>query len=122
MDGTILGVNVMDFLQGRMVGLLGVVAILAIAIIFSKKRGSINYRIVLSAFALQVAVALFVLKTPVGQGVIAGLSNGVTSVLGFANAGIGMVFGQLAGDNFGTVFAIHVLPIIIFFSERTWFS
>ena len=27
-----------------------------------------------------------------------------------------MIFGGLAGDSFGTVFAIHVLPVIIFFS------
>ena len=117
MDASEIGANILELLQGRFIGLVGVVAILAIAITFSKKRGAINYRIVLSAFALQVGVALFVLKTPIGQNVIGGMSQGVTSILGFANAGIGMVFGQLAGDNFGTVFAIHVLPIIIFFSS-----
>ena len=117
MDASEIGAKILELLQGRFIGLVGVVAILAIAITFSKKRGAINYRIVLSAFALQVGVALFVLRTPIGQSVIGGMSQGVTSILGFANAGIGMVFGQLAGDNFGTVFAIHVLPIIIFFSS-----
>lgn len=117
MDGNILGVNIFELFQGRMIGLLGVVAIITIAVIFSKNRRAINLRIVLSAFALQVAVALFVLNTSIGKDVIGGMSLGVSSILGFANAGIGMVFGQLAGDNFGTVFAIHVLPIIIFFSS-----
>ncbi|NOX83209.1 MAG: NupC/NupG family nucleoside CNT transporter [Alphaproteobacteria bacterium] len=103
-------------LEGRFIGLLGVVAIIMIAVIFSRNRRAINLRIVLSAFGLQVAVAFFVLYTTVGKNVIGGLSQGVSNILGYANAGIEMVFGQLAGDSFGTVFAIHVLPIIIFFS------
>ncbi len=116
MDGNILGVNIFELLQGRVIGLLGVIAIIAIAVIFSKNRRAINFRIVLSAFALQAAVGFFVLYTSVGKDVIGAMAQGVTNILGYANAGIGMVFGQLAGDNFGVVFAIHVLPIIIFFS------
>lgn len=116
MDANNLGANILELLQGRFIGLLGVLAIFAIALIFSRNRRAINFRIVLSAFALQVAIAFFVLYTSVGKSVIGGIAQGVNSILGFANAGIGMVFGQLAGDSFGTVFAIHVLPIIIFFS------
>lgn len=116
MDANNLVANIVEMAGGRFVGLLGVVAILVIAVIFSRNRKTINLRIVLSAFALQVAIGVFVLYTSVGKTVIAAMSQGVTNILGFANAGIAMVFGQLAGDNFGTVFAIHVLPIIIFFS------
>lgn len=105
-----------ELIHGRVIGLIGVAAILLIAILFSKNRRAINLRIVVSAFALQFAVAIFVLYTSIGKDVIATMSGGVTAVLGFANAGIAMVFGQLSGNQFGTVFAIHVLPIIIFFS------
>lgn len=108
--------TVLGLFEGRAIGVAGVLAILMIAIIFSKNRFKINLRIVASAFALQVAIAFLVLRTPFGVDFIKGLSTGVTIVLGYANAGIGMIFGQLAGDQFGTVFAIHVLPIIIFFS------
>jgi concentrative nucleoside transporter, CNT family len=111
-----MGAKIIEMLEGRFVGLLGVVAIIMIAVIFSRNRRAINLRIVLSAFGLQVAVAFFVLYTTVGKNVIGGLSQGVSNILGYANAGIEMVFGGLAGDSFGTVFAIHVLPIIIFFS------
>jgi len=111
-----MGAKIIEMLEGRFIGLLGVVAIIMIAVIFSRNRRAINLRIVLSAFGLQVAVAFFVLYTTVGKNVIGGLSQGVSNILGYANAGIEMVFGQLAGDSFGTVFAIHVLPIIIFFS------
>ncbi|MFQ5563991.1 MAG: NupC/NupG family nucleoside CNT transporter [Parvularculaceae bacterium] len=111
-----MGESIFETIGDRAIGLLGVVAILAIAILFSRNRRSINLRIVGSAFALQFGVALFVLYTSVGKNVISTMANGVTAILGFANAGIAMVFGQLSGDQFGTVFAIHVLPIIIFFS------
>lgn len=105
-----------EMISGRVIGLIGVAVILLIAVLFSRNRRAINFRVVLSAFALQFVVALFVLYSSVGKGVINTMSGGVTAILGFANAGIGMVFGQLSGDQFGTVFAIHVLPIIIFFS------
>lgn len=106
----------LGFFQDRAIGFAGIGVIFAIALLFSKNRLGVNLRIVACAFALQVAIALFVLRTPFGVEFIKTLSLGVTIVLGYANAGIGMIFGQLAGDQFGTVFAIHVLPIIIFFS------
>ena len=108
--------TVLGFFQGRMIGVAGVFAILAIAVLFSKNRLAINFRVVLSAFALQTAIALFVLRTPFGVDFIKTLSAGVTTILSYANEGIGMIFGGLAGDDYGTVFAIHVLPVIIFFS------
>lgn len=51
---------------------------------------------------------------PWGQSALASLSGGVSSLLGFADAGINFLFGDLA--NSGFIFAIRVLPIIIFFS------
>lgn len=108
--------TVLGFFQGRAIGVAGIFVILAIAFLFSKNRFQINLRIVASAFALQAAIAFLVLRTPFGVDFIKNLSGGVTLILGYANAGIQMIFGGLAGDQFGTVFAIHVLPIIIFFS------
>lgn len=112
-----MGESVLQLIRDRAIGLAGIAAILLIAVLFSKNRRAINLRIVASAFALQFAIALFVLHTSIGKSVLGGMSEGVTAILRFANAGIGMVFGQLAGNQFGTVFAIHVLPIIIFFAS-----
>ncbi|MEL7029065.1 MAG: nucleoside transporter C-terminal domain-containing protein, partial [Pseudomonadota bacterium] len=53
---------------------------------------------------------------PAGKAVIGVLSGGVQTLLGYSRAGIDMVFGPLASDEIGTSFAVHVLPIIIFFS------
>ena len=101
----------------RFIGLVGGLAILLIALVFSTRRRAINLRIVASALLLQIAIGFFVLKTPIGKNVILRISEAVNTVIGYSNAGISMVFGKLANDaNLGVIFAVHVLPILIFFS------
>lgn len=49
-----------------------------------------------------------------GQAALASLSSGVAGLLSFADEGIKFLFGDLASTGF--IFAVRVLPIIIFFS------
>lgn len=100
----------------NLIGLVGIATIIGIAVLLSTNRRAINLRIVGSAFALQAAIAAFVLYSTVGQNMIAGMSFGVQKIIDYSRAGIDMVFGPLASDNVGFSFAINVLPIIIFFS------
>ena len=103
--------------MGDYIGILGIIVILAIAFAFSSNRKAINLRIVGAAFALQAVIAAIVLFWDRGRAFIDTLSTGVLAVIGFANAGIDMVFGPLAdSDIVGFSFAINVLPIIIFFA------
>ena len=103
--------------MGNYIGILGIIAILATAVAFSSNRKAINLRIVGAAFALQVTIAAIVLFWDRGRAFIDTLSKGVLAIIGFANAGIDMVFGPLAdSDIVGFSFAINVLPIIIFFA------
>ncbi|MBT8082842.1 MAG: NupC/NupG family nucleoside CNT transporter [Gammaproteobacteria bacterium] len=103
--------------MSNLIGIAGIVVILAIAFAFSSNRKAINLRIVGAAFALQVVIATLVLYWDKGRIGIEWLSNGVMAVIGFSRAGIDMVFGPLANaDIVGFSFAINVLPIIIFFS------
>lgn len=100
-------------------GLIGIVVLLAIAYAFSSNRKAINLRIVAAAFGLQVVVAVLVLYTGGGQTVLETLSGWVMNVIGYSRDGIDLIFGYLASEELlGTnvVFAINVLPIIIFFS------
>jgi CNT family concentrative nucleoside transporter len=103
-------------------GLLGIGLLLAIAMFLSKKRKSINFRTVGWAFILQVSLGAFVLYIPVGKDVLASISGGVQEVINSANVGIAFLFGGLGTDamfanGVGFVFAIRVLPVIIFFSS-----
>ncbi|MCO7241504.1 MAG: NupC/NupG family nucleoside CNT transporter [Halomonas sp.] len=98
--------------------LVGMVTLVAIALIFSYDRKSIRLRTVLGAFAIQAGIGAFVLYVPFGQAVLQAISAGVSQVLVYANDGIGFLFGGLADvENVGFVFAIKVLPVIIFFSS-----
>ena len=101
-----------------LLSLIGVVALLGIAVLLSTDRKAINLRVVGAAFALQVLVATFVLYFESGRIVIDTLSSGVLAIINFSQAGIDMVFGPLAdADIVGFSFAVNVLPIIIFFSS-----
>jgi concentrative nucleoside transporter, CNT family len=102
----------------RLIGLLGIVALLAIAVLFSSNRRWIRPRVVVPAFLLQAGFALLVLGTPWGRNVIQAMSSGVSNLLGYAKAGTDFIFGPLASpDMGGHSFAIAALPVIIFFAS-----
>ncbi|KAF7781424.1 concentrative nucleoside transporter, CNT family [Pseudoalteromonas rubra] len=91
--------------------------LLAIAYAASTKRSAINYRTVGIAFIMQILIGGFVLFVEAGKNALAAMSKAVSSVIGYANDGISFLFGPLAGaDNIGFIFAIQVLPVIVFFS------
>ena len=94
----------------------GLLLMLSAAYGLSNNRRAIDYRIVAWGLGLQLAFALFILKTRPGLAVFDFISRGVTTMLGFANAGAAFVFGPLASDtdSFGVVIAFQVLPIIVF--------
>ena len=103
--------------MNNLFGILGVITILLIAVAFSDDRKSINLRTVLSAFLLQAGFAFLVLYVPFGKSALSALSQVVQFVIDFSGAGISFMFGGLASAEGEFVFAIRVLPIIIFFSS-----
>jgi concentrative nucleoside transporter, CNT family len=103
-------------MTGRLISILGIVVIIGLALLVSTNRKAINRRIVLSAFALQVVIAALVLYVPAGRSAILAISHGVEAVINYSQAGITMVFGPLADTSQGISFAVHVLPVVIFFA------
>ncbi|MDP1661302.1 MAG: nucleoside transporter C-terminal domain-containing protein, partial [Phycisphaerales bacterium] len=101
-------------------GLLGVVVLLAIAVALSTNRRAINWRIVAAGTGLQLFIAVLLHKVPGVMSAFDLLARAVTRVISFAGEGVRFLFGNLADTSadkpWGFVFAIHVLPIIIFFS------
>ncbi len=97
--------------------LLGILLILAIAVLLSSDRKAIRLRVVGAAFALQIGLAALVLYFPPGNRMLQGVAAGVSSLLGYAHAGTAFLFGPLANPEIGgTSFAISALPVIIFFA------
>lgn len=100
----------------NIMSVVGILALIGIAYIFSTNRKAIKWRTVLAAFAVQFTFAFLVLFTSAGRSALEWISGGVQNVLNTANDGIAFVFGTaVGGDNF--VFAFQVLPIIIFMSS-----
>ncbi|MFP2769722.1 NupC/NupG family nucleoside CNT transporter [Oceanisphaera sp. KMM 10153] len=102
--------------------LVGMVTLVLIAILFSNNRAAIRLRTVGGAFALQAGLGALVLYVPIGKEMLQSLSAGVSQVISYANDGMGFLFGGLVGEaaftsGLGFIFALRVLPVIIFFSS-----
>ena len=114
----------------RLFSLLGLLVFMGIAWALSTNRRAIRLRTILWGLGLQFALALFVLKVPVGQEIFTWVGSRVTRLLNLSYVGSEFVFGALgvqggaqlpvrAGEANGTaalgfVFAFQILPTIIF--------
>ncbi|MES2691225.1 MAG: nucleoside transporter C-terminal domain-containing protein [Bacteroidota bacterium] len=107
----------------RFTGLIGVVVILGLAFLVSKNRKAIDYRLVISGLAIQLVMALFILKTSIGQQLFAKLGHSIEKLLQMADKGGEFVFGGLVrpdllkpllGDAYSYVFIFKIMPAIIF--------
>ena len=103
------------------IGFVGIVVIFALAFALSNNRKAINYRTVGVGLLIQVLLAIFILKTPMGKSVFATLGKVVQKLLQFSDKGAEFIFGPLArdaqmqevfGQNF--IFFFRVMPTIIF--------
>lgn len=107
-----------------LIGLVGMLALILVAVLLSSNRKAINLRTVIGAWALQVGIGALVLYVPAGRAVLLAMSEGVANVIGYGNVGISFLFGGLVSDKMfevfgggGFVFALRVLPVIVFFSS-----
>ncbi len=99
----------------RLTGLLGIVAILGIAVLFSTNRRAIRLKTVAWGVGLQFFFAILVLRTSAGQTTFRWVGDKITRLLAFAHFGSSFVFGQLGTPgNTLAIFAFQVLPTIIF--------
>jgi concentrative nucleoside transporter, CNT family len=124
----------------RAISLLGIVVMLLICWAVSYDRKDIPWRVIGYGIGLQFVFALFILKTPMGEGLFAFINDLIVSLLGFTVQGASFLFGDLVwgivpvgsgapGTNApftpsagqvartGAFFAFNVLPTIIFFSS-----
>jgi concentrative nucleoside transporter, CNT family len=102
--------------MGRFTGILGLLTMLALAYAFSTNRRAIRLKTVAWGLGLQVAFAIFVLKSEVGRTLFQKAGDAVNRLLSYAFAGSQFVFGDLGkqGSHFGFYFAFQVLPTVIF--------
>jgi CNT family concentrative nucleoside transporter len=106
---------------------LGILAVLLAAWLFSTDRRHIRWRTIAWGLGLQITFAFLVLRFSIGQIVMNWAGGVVTNMLSATFAGTQVLFGQLGlpnsgafgdmlGGNKGAIFAFQVLPTIIFIS------
>ncbi len=107
----------------RFTGLIGIALILGLAFALSNNRRAINYRLVGTGLALQLSLAVFILKTTVGQRIFQFLGAAITKILDFSKEGAAFVFGPMVNGPvlskaFGAantfIFFFSIIPTIIF--------
>ena len=101
-------------------GIGGMAGLLLIAFALSSNRRAIRPRTVVGAFALQLVLGVIVLYWGPGRWALQQVSAGFQAVIDTSSEGISFLFGGLLpAEGEGTIFALQVLPVIIFFASLT---
>jgi CNT family concentrative nucleoside transporter len=102
--------------MGRFAGVLGLLTMLGLAYLFSTDRKAIRLKTVAWGLGLQLAFAIFVLRSDTGRALFEWAGKKVNLLLSYAFYGSQFVFGELglkdSPQHF--IFAFQVLPTIIF--------
>jgi len=111
----------------RFTGVLGILAVLLAAWLFSTDRKRIRWRTIFWGLGLQITFAFLVLRFGWGRDAMAWAGGVITNMLSATFAGTRILFGELGlpnsgafgkliAPNSGAIFAFQVLPTIIFIS------
>lgn len=108
--------------MNRLVGILGIIVIFAIAYLMSNNRKAINYKTIGIGFGLQIAFAIFIFKVPIGEKIFMALGNFIKKILDFATDGGYFVFGPLMNKaklvlvwgSDANIFALQLIASLIF--------
>lgn len=97
--------------------LFGLICLIGVALVFSRNRRSINWQLVAGGVLLQIVFGVLITQIDVVSDAFRFVSKFFVKVIDFTNEGTKFLFdGLLTTDEFGFVFALKVLPTIIFFS------
>jgi len=107
--------------MSKFFGLTGICLIFLIAFLMSNNKRKINLKTILMGFLLQIGLAFFVLKVPVGQAFFGAVGKFISKILDFSMIGAQFLFGPLAdnikmADVFGggaIVFAITLIATTV---------
>lgn len=101
-------------------GILGMAVIVAISWVFSAKRKHVDWKVVGIGLAFQLILAVCVLYVPAVQWVFEVVGKMFVKILDFTKIGSEFLFRDMMDiSSFGFIFALQILPTIIFFSALT---
>ncbi len=98
----------------------GLIFLVGVAYLFSLKRKSVDWRLVLTGIALQVIFGVLITQIDFVRQAFNWISRQFVVLLSFSGDGASFLFGSLMDtENMGFIFALQVLPTVIFFSTVT---
>ena len=98
-------------------GLLGIAVFIGLAVLLSENRRAIPWRVVGVGLILQFSLAALVMHVPWVRAGVELVGLFFVRLLGFSTEGTRFLFGSLVDEQaHGVVFALSVLPSIVFFS------
>ena len=101
-------------------GIIGMIILISISYLISNKRKAINWKAVIIGLAIQIILAVSVLKIPFVQSIFESAGKIFVKILDFTMEGTKFLFGDLVStENFGNVFIFSILPTVIFFAALT---
>lgn len=101
-------------------GILGMGVLVLIAYLFSSNRKAISWRLVGIGLSIQLVLAISILKIAFVRKGFELVGKGFVVILDFTREGSTFIFGGLMDvDSIGFIFALQILPTIIFFSALT---
>ncbi|GGE21138.1 NupC/NupG family nucleoside CNT transporter [Psychroflexus salis] len=101
-------------------GVLGMIALLIIAVLFSANRKAISWKTVGAGLSAQLILAIGILKIGYVQAFFDIISKIFVKILDFTVAGSEFLLGDLMNtESFGFIFIFQILPTVIFFSALT---
>jgi CNT family concentrative nucleoside transporter len=101
-------------------GLFGLAVLVGIAFCFSNNKRVVDWKLVATGITLQILFAAVVLKVPLGRDVFDAIATGFVRLLDYVDVGSRFIFGSLLDSSkFGVIFAVKVLPTIVFFAALT---
>ncbi len=103
--------------MGRFIGIIGIVVIFLICYALSNNKKAINYKTIGMGFLLQLSLAIFIFKVPLGQKMFLLIGEFIRKILDFAYEGGSFVFGPLMNNGrlaelFGNNYSIFALQLI----------
>lgn len=101
-------------------GVVGMSVLLLIAWLFSSDHKAISWSVVATGLTIQFFLALSILYVPFVRGFFEIVGKAFVLILDFTKSGSTFLFRDLMNvDSFGFIFALQILPTIIFFSALT---
>jgi nucleoside transport protein len=95
-----------------LIGIVGILVVLALALLVSNNRKAIRYRYIAVMIGMQFLLAFLLLNTNGGNMLIEGIANGFGKLLNYAGEGVNFVFAGLVNDGQFSFFMMVLMPIV----------